>query len=78
LTNDFLFVVLEGKTKLFLVFFGPIYQLLLASRAEQWADTLAYTLFLQVAFLNIYIFSLKSLIKDRYIEWIALGGAQAN
>jgi hypothetical protein len=78
LTNDFLFVVLEGKTKLFLVFFGRIYQLLLVSRAEQWADALAYTLFLQVAFLNIYIFSLKSLIKDRYVEWIALGRAQAN
>ena len=64
-TDYCLFLILEGKIKFFFVFFGLIYQLLPVSGSEQWVRALAETLFLQVAFLNLFIFLFRSLTKDR-------------
>jgi hypothetical protein len=64
-TDDFSLILLEGKVIFFFVFFGPIFQLLPVSVAEQWVHALAETLFLQVAFLQIYLFILKSLTKEK-------------
>ena len=60
-----LLCIFEGKIKFFFAFFGPIFQLLPVSGSEQWVRALAETLFLQVAFLNIFIFLFRSLTKDR-------------
>lgn len=64
-TDDFSLILLEGKVIFFFVFFGPIFPLLPVSVAEQWVHALAETLFLQVAFLQIYLFILKSLTKEK-------------
>lgn len=64
-TDYCLFLILEGKIKFFFVFFGLIFQLLPVSESERWVRALAETLFLQVAFLNLFIFLFRSLTKDR-------------
>jgi len=64
-TDYCLFLIFEGKIKFFFVFFGLIFQLLPVSGSEQWVRALAETLFLQVAFLNLFIFLFRSLTKDR-------------
>ena len=58
-----LFIILEGKVKLFFVFFGLLFQLLLVYGSEPWVR-LAETLFLQVAFINIFVFIFRSLPKE--------------
>lgn len=68
-TDYFLFILCKGKFHFFFGFFGLIF-LLMPTSGPEWA--LAKTLFLQVAFLNLFIFFFKSLTR------IAPGGAQAN
>jgi hypothetical protein len=64
--TDYCFsLIFEGKIKFFFVFFGLIFRLLPVSGSEQWVRALAETLFLQVAFLNLFIFFFRSLTKDR-------------
>ncbi|KAM7459960.1 hypothetical protein LguiA_036036 [Lonicera macranthoides] len=58
--KNFYFVICEGKQLLFFVFFGLIYLLLTVSGAEELVRALVGTLCLQVAFLNLFPFVIRS------------------